>query len=369
MILHLLFEDKFEEYAVKQFSEEEMCSEFVVISFRKTSSCSVSSNKVKTIRDVSEEFKELLSNLGNYKAIIFHGLFHPWQERVLCAVPPEVKVAWVFWGGDIYGRKELKPNYLCLSSKFLVVLQKLSKVVTRKKENPPYEIPYSLFKRIDYCLTDIHEDFVFVKEYLKSDIQEIWYNYYSIEETLGDMADSTISGNDVLVGNSSSIECNHLHGFRLIRHLKLGESKVVVPLSYGELWLKNKLLVIGRALLGSHFFPLLDFIPREEYNQIIQKCSAVVMPHYRPQAFGNILTALWIGSRVYLSERSVLYAYFKRIGAVVFSLEHDLKRSDSQVLSPLSENERQQNRNAIEKYYSKEVMREKNLELVKILNQ
>lgn len=369
MILHLLFEDKFGEYAVKQFSDEEMCSEFIVVSFKENSPFALSSDNVKTIRDGSVEFKELLSGLGRYKAIVLHGLFHPWQEKVLRTVPPEVKVAWVFWGGEIYGRKELNSRYLSSSSRLLIGLQRLSKDFSREKVKPSYEIPFSLLQRIDFCLTDIHEDYVFVKQFLKSDIRELWYNYYSIEETLGDLASGTITGHDVLVGNSSSIECNYLHGFRLIRRLRLGDSKVIVPLSYGEQWLKRIILPIGRFLFGQRFMPILDFIPRGEYNQVLQRCATVVMPHYRPQAFGNILTALWLGSRVFLSERNVLYAYFKRIGATVFSIEHDLKNNNPQVLSPLTEDERNQNRKAIKAFYSKDVMHQRNLELVKVLNQ
>lgn len=368
MILHLLFEDKFGEYAIKQFSGEDMCSEFIVVSFGKGRSTSTYSGKVRIILNDSAEFNELLCCLGKYRAIVFHGLFHPWQERILRAVPSKVKVAWVFWGGDIYGRRDVVTRFLSMSSKLLVWFHRRSRVLLRIKIKPAYEIPSSLLQRIDYCLTDVHEDYEFVKRYLKSDIREIWYNYYSVEETLGDLATSEISGRNVLIGNSSSIEGNHLLGFRLVRRLCLGDSKVIVPLSYGETWLKNKLITAGRFLFGSRFFPILDFIPRKDYNQIIRSCSAVVMPHYRPQAFGNILTALWLGARVFLSERNVLYAFFRRIGAVVFSIEHDLKKSNPRVLSPLSENEIMQNRRAISTLYSEGVMHQKNVELVKTLN-
>lgn len=316
----------------------------------------------------SADFKELLRCLGQYQAVVFHGLFYPWQERVLRAVPSGVKVAWVFWGGDIYGRRDVAPAYLSLSSKLLAWFHRWSKALMRNKVKTAYEIPFSLLQRIDYCLTDVHEDYLFVKQYLKSDIQEFWYNYYSVEETLGDLAKTGIIGRNVLVGNSSSIECNHMLGYRLVHRLCLGDSKVIVPLSYGEIWLKNKLLAVGRFLFGDSFLPILDFIPRKEYNQIIRSCSTVVMPHYRPQAFGNILTALWLGARVFLSERNVLFSYFKRIGAVVFSLERDLKKSNHQVLSPLSESEINQNRRVIKSYYGKDVMYHKNLELVNTLN-
>lgn len=369
MILHLLFDDKFGEYAIRQFSEPEMCSDFIVVTHSNAPNCY---NKYKGIEIVFEDddsFLNLLQRLGEYKAIVLHGLFYPWQERVLRSVPKNVKVAWVFWGGDIYGRHDMADNYLSSSSKRLRRKQNLKRFIKRKKALDRYEVPLNLLQRIDYCLTDIPEDFALVKKYLQSDIKELWYNYYSVEETIGDLMYYRCNGNNILVGNSSSLECNYIDGFKAIKGLPLNSSEnVFVPLSYGESWLKKEITQKGMKMLGKHFYPLTCFLPRSEYNQLIQSCSVVVMPHYRPQAFGNILTALWLGSRVFLSERNPLLTYFKRIGAVVFSIEFDLKKSNPKVLFPLTDNEREQNRTAIMALYGKSVIHKKVLEIVEVLN-
>jgi len=370
MILHLLFDDKFGEYAVRQFSEPGMYSEFVVVTHSDAPDCSQKYGGLKVVFEDQESFLHLLRRLGEYKAIVLHGLFYPWQERVLREVPKDVKVAWVFWGGDIYGRKDIADHYLSSSSKRLRFKQNLKRYIKCRKAFDQYEVPFELLKRIDFCLTDIPEDFVFVKKYLKTDIKELWYNYYSVEETIGDLMNSRCSGNNVLLGNSSSLECNYIDGLKALKRLNLTSSvNVFAPLSYGDSWIRNEISRRGKRMLGDSFHPLIEFLPRDEYNQIIVSCSTVVMPHYRPQAFGNILTALWLGSRVFLSEKNVLFAYFKRIGTVIFSIEHDLKESNPYVLSPLSENEVFQNRKAIKAFYSKDVMHHKNIELVNTLNQ
>lgn len=369
MILHLLFDDKFGEYALRQFSGEEMCSEFVIVTHSCAPDCSHKYEGVKIAFEDQDGFQDLLLRLGEYKAIVLHGLFYPWQERVLRAAPKNVKVAWAFWGGDIYGRNDIADKYLSLSSKRLRRKHDLKRFIKSRKAFHRYEIPFDLLKRIDYCLTDIPEDFSFVKEYLESDIKELWYNYYSVEDTIGDLMYSRCDGNNILLGNSSSLECNFIDGFKAIKRLKLPTSvKIFVPLSYGESWLRKEIIEKGKKMLGQRFCPLTVFQPREEYNKLFQSCSVVIMPHYRPQAFGNILTALWVGSRVFLSQKNVLFAYFKRVGAVVFSIEHDLEESDPLVLVPLTDNERSQNRKAIRALYSKDAMHQKNLELVKTLN-
>ena len=367
MILHLLFDDKFGDYAIRQFSGSEMHSEFVRI----TESLDNESmdESVRSICFDSGAFQELKAGLGLYKAVVFHGLFYPWQESLLRSIPEQVKVAWVFWGGDIYGRKDLHQRFLTPVSKSLLWLHSLKRSIQRKAKMDRYEIPLDALRRIDYCLTDIPEDFEFIRKYFDTPIKELWYNYYSIDETLGDLATETVDGVNIVVGNSATLECNHLDGFRALSGFPLNGSEVIVPLSYGEPWVRNLVIKSGKYHFGSHFHPLVEFLPRNEYNRLIKSCAVAIMPHYRPQAFGNILTALWLGSRVYLYERNILFSYFKGIGANIFSIERDLKKPNPLVLSPLSEKQVQENRLAISALYSKSAMKDHISHLINVLNQ
>ena len=345
-----------------------MCSNFVIVSESGEDLHLPSYDNVRQFRDGSAEFEELLKRLGAYKAIILHGLFHPWQEKGLRSVTSQVKVAWVFWGGDIYGRSDIKDTYLSRKSKRLLWLHKLKMMLAGKRITEPYEIPIELLGRIDYCLTDIPEDFDFVSKYVGNGMKELWYNYYSVEDTIGTLSASNVTGNNILIGNSCTIECNHLDAFRCLKKFKLEQTKLVVPLSYGPPWLRNTLCKIGEKRFKNHFMPLVNFLPREDYNRVILGCSIVIMPHYRPQAFGNILTALWLGCRVYLSERNPLYSFFKKKGILIYSMEKDLKPNCPDALKALSEEQRNANRVIISSIYSKEVMHQKNLEIVKILD-
>lgn len=369
MILHFITDDKFADYAIDQFSESIFHSVFVLITDSETVRFVSRLGSIEIIKPSSHRFFDLLQGLGRYNAIILHGLFWPWEEDVLKMVPTHVKVAWVFWGGDIYGRKDNYGKFLSNRSKCLLGIQRFKNRIRKVKQPSRYEIPFDLLKRIDYCLTDIPGDFAYAKQYLGTQIKELWYNYYSIEETFGDLAGDIVDGRNILVGNSCSIECNHLDGFRSIRSFLIKDSKIVVPLGYGESWLRLLLLKVGYYYFGRRFQPLLDFIPRSEYNTIIKSCSVAIMPHYRPQAFGNILTALWLGTRVYLSEKNVLYSYFKRLGAILFSIEKDFVKTNTSALLPLSGEQINQNRQVISALYSKEMMHRKNHELVEELDQ
>jgi hypothetical protein len=128
-----------------------------------------------------------------------------------------------------------------------------------------------------------------------------------------------------------------------------------VPLSYGDSWLKTRILKIGKILFSKNFEALVSFMPREEYNKIMCSCAYVVMPHYRPQAFGNILTALWLGAKVFISNQNIVYPFYKRLGVHFYTLETDL--TSKELESPLSQTIINKNREILMKEYSRDAMK------------
>lgn len=367
MLLHLLSDEKFTDYAIKQFSGSAMKSDFIVVSY--SEKLQYVSSDVSIINPASDELDSFLRRLNSYSAVVVHGLFWPWMERVIKAVPDSVKVAWVFWGGEIYGRKDLQYTFLASRTRGLLRWQNAKRFIRNRGKAPSgYEMPLSMFQRVDYCLTDVHEDMEFVKKYINSPMKELWYNYYSVEETIGGLMDAECNGQNILIDNSCSIEGNHLEAFHAVRNMPIEGRSVIVPLSYGEPWLRKRLMKKGPTYFGDSFHPLVDFMPREEYNTMVASCAVVVMNHHRQQAFGNIMTALWLGSRVYMSKKSLLYAYFKRIGCILYNVEDDLKPANPQALLPLSAEDREVNRNIIRSIYSKDVMRQRNAEIVRELD-
>lgn len=364
MILHFITDDKFSGYAIKQFSGTEMCSDFIIISEEKSLKYIDEGFHIPAINPLSSEFKSAIRDLNKYKAIILHGLFWPWQEDVLRAVPSGVKVGWVFWGGDIYGRTDIKGEFLSHKTRLVKNLRSGINALHGKKEAEVYELPKKLLSRIDYCLTDIPEDLEFASKYLGKEITGLWYNYYSIEETIGALADSKCSGNNILIGNSATLECNHIDAIDILTRLK-PSGQVIAPLSYGKPWVKNIITKYGKAKLKDRFQPLTQFLPLDEYNKVILSCPCVVMPHYRPQAFGNIITSLWLGCRVYLSDKNPLLSFFERNGFHIFSIEQDLRQSAEPI--PLSPEQTEHNRAILRELYSVDTMHHKIIELVNTL--
>lgn len=367
-ILHILTDDKFTDYVIEQFSAPEMSSEFVLIPSNNSMGLVKHVDMCTIVFPNSIEFEKLLSSIDQYSGVVLHGMFWGgWQTPILKRVPSPVKVVWVFWGGELYARHDIRTHFLAPISNILYVLKGY-----KNGRNTSWEIPLELYQRIDYCITSIKEEYYFAQQFTHASFKHFWYSYYSIEDTIGEtMLNSRCEGNNVWIGNSAALVNNHLD---ILRHLRKGgllrlmkDKRVIMPLSYGEPWVRNMMKKVGHRIFGNRLLVLEQYIPRNEYNALMLSCSTMIIGYLEPAANGNIMTALWLGMRVYLSEKSMAYVYYKRIGCYVFSIEHDLNKHNPDCFTKLSDDELLQNRKALMQEYGKQRTNKAVRDLVKEL--
>lgn len=365
MILHLLFDDKFSDYVIEQFAAKDMQSDFVLVSYTRDTKHLKNVDAVRFVNpNVSSEWEQLLTGINNYSSVIFHGLFHLWQKRLLDSWPKHVKIAWVCWGGELYGQPDIRTSFLKPLSKIAYRLHSLRHLNEKIDDIFPKEI----LRKANYCLTIIEAEYEYAKQYLRTGMQHLSYSYYSIDETLGSLKDARCTGKNIFLGNSATIENNHLEIFLRLKSVGNGDKKVVVPLSYGSPWVCNMCLKVGRILFGTNFKPLLEFMSREEYNATMLNCAVMIQPHLREQAHGNIITGLWLGMRVYLCERGIDYQHFKKMGVLVFCVEKDLCKDNPNAFKPLSEEDVLYNRQLLLQHYGFESIKNNLNHIVDILN-
>lgn len=365
MILHLVFDDKFIDYSIKQFMPYGN-SEFVLVKSSEQESIKYikQQDKLTIYQRGSSAYNNFLENLSRYNAIIIHGFYQPWQVEIVNHAPDEVKICWAFWGGDKYQRADICDSYLSPYSKFLVKIHRLIKGPTDK---PDYEVPMKSLQRVDYLLDDSYENFEDVRDYIhKPNLKYIWYTYYSIEETIGkELMQAQVNGNNLLIGHNAGIRTNHIDGFLAAKRLNLQGRKIVSVMAYGEPWYRNCLIKIGKLLWGKQFNAQIDFIPLKQYNEVLRSCPIVVFPAYKPEAMGNCLTALWMGAKLFMYERNIKYQYFKRLGLKVFSIDKDFKRSNKNVLKNISNEDMLHNREILISVYGFSEMDVRIRELIK----
>lgn len=355
-ILHILSDDLFADYAIEQFSAISIPSDFVLIISEGHDFLVKNQEMTKVMRRGEQSYKNMLDTVSKYSAIILHGMFWEYDYDILTRIPTTTKVAWVDWGGEIYGRKDVNRNFKSMRSHYASILHDWKKrLFVKDYRKHHYELPLDVFRRADYCLSDEREEYEYARNYLqKPDLQYLMYNYYTLEDMIGALIDKRSNGNNIFMGNSADNECNYWDAIPKVAKLKVREQKIIIPLAYGDPWVRNGVIRLGKILFGDNFMPLRDYLPREQYNELICNCSTMIMPHYVPRAQGNIILALWLGMRVYLSEHNMTYHYFKRIGCTVYSIEKDLKRSNKERFMPMTDEELEHNRKILYATYSRE---------------
>lgn len=356
-ILHILADDKFSDYSFEQFENVDVPSDYVLLVTEGEEQLVRHRDKMKVMRHGDAAYNEMLESLPNYTALILHGMFWAYDFDILTRIPETTKVAWVNWGGEIYGRKDVYYDFLSPRSRVMEFLHSWKSRLRKNSYDSHYELPLDVFRRVNYCMTDEREEYEYARDYLQApNLKHLFYNYYTLEDTIGALMDKRCSGNNIFMGNSAALEGNYWDVMPKVARIKQKGQKVIMPLSYGSQWVSIRVQKLGKVLYRSDFMPLINFMPLDEYNQLVCNCSTMIMPHYAPRAQGNIITGLWLGMRVYLSEKCMTYRYFKRIGCLVYSIEHDLRRGNLRLFEPMTDQQMMHNRIVLQKYYSRESM-------------
>src|SRR5690606_1003332 len=337
-ILHLIPDEKVTDNVIENFENIFNDNVFFVLGNNdKRKHCNT--KKENVIFGESDFFtKENIAD--DVVAVVIHGLNYTFA-KLLIELNQKIKIAWFVWGFDMYGMPKIMDKLYApkslkyiknTDSKFTVINFIKKKRYLRRfyykylnKTDDFYTIYEQAQRRINFFCTYIREDYELYTNYYPNKLiyQEI--GYFSIEQYLAGQNDLRVDSDakDILVGNSNSLENNHLDVFDTIKRTGLKE-KVFVPLSYGNNQkYKKTVLEEGRKYLGDNFQPLLDFMKREDYLRLLSGCSTAVFYHYRQQAMGNILALLYMGVRVYLAEKNPVYQYLKRIGIIVFDFDKE----------------------------------------------
>lgn len=376
MILHLCVDEKFIDYAIDSFEKIiplENKYLIVVPNADYKLKWIKKIDKVECIEDSEKSIDEILRKLSQYKAIVFHSLFPLFFLRLIDYIDnKKVKFIWFFWGGEFYDNPQICAKYIgnLTYLRFIHTFLRIKIGYLRVKIRHHFReisIKKSI-KKIDYIVAN-EEDFNIISRKWGGSMDKLEWYYFSIEETVGkQLIDKTVQNNNVFIGNSATFTNNHLEIFKKLKKIELSDKKVIVPLSYGNEEYGKYIAKVGHKIWKNNFIPLMTFLEREQYNHYILNCGIVIFNHYRQQAAGNIITSLWLGSKVYMSERSSLYKYFINEGLILFSIERDLNKNNPNVFESLLDEQKKKNRSILYKKFSKENILKLTKRLVEIID-
>ncbi|MEQ9467087.1 MAG: TDP-N-acetylfucosamine:lipid II N-acetylfucosaminyltransferase [Ekhidna sp.] len=383
MILHLHTDSRFADYTISLFDQKD--NHHLVGKRYPGQRLKYISNHQNTEQYVFgwTNPKRLLKKLSP-GAVIVHFLDIRWFELIR-ELPTDVRVVWIFWGGDGYGLPKMKEGLLDpITASFASKLGSHSSKVDKMKAELGVDsiwqtafwkslvfegvrkmkttasldtIRLKLFERVDYCGTFLKEDYKLLKAHYDFKMDWVDARFISLEQLIGSLEPVNPEGNNILLGNSCTMENNHVDAFEAINQLELiAGQQVICPLSYGKDMGSYRDLVIeeGNQKLGQSFSPLMELMSINEYTKVLRSCSYAIMFHNRQQAFNNILALVYLGVKVYLKPSNTIYTYLRRIGCEVCSTE-ELRATKE--LKPLNEDEILRNREALRKEFSQKMIR------------
>ncbi|MCO5240650.1 MAG: TDP-N-acetylfucosamine:lipid II N-acetylfucosaminyltransferase [Chitinophagaceae bacterium] len=344
-ILHVLDDKKFISYCKNTFSLPYL---------RNTITESV--NLSSTILDHS------------FDIIIFHSLRNE-SVKVLNSVSISQPVIWFFWGADgfclgkfynLFLLPKTKRSRLRLAFKNSLGngLKTLYKSLFPQSidKKPYYRNLIKSFGKISIIVPIVPGDFELLQEKYTLKASSFHLNYVS--PIFDHSIDLSITGDNILIGNSAHFTNNHIEIIDILSKMNLGNRKVIVPLSYGNR--ANSRFIASYAIkkLPQNAICLTEFLSFEEYLKIVQSCSIVIMNHLRQQALGNIIQSLAIGVKLYLQPSSSLYKYLKDNQFIIYTIE-ELKNT-----KPLSAQEQEHNRAKCMELFGKELQHTKVKQLI-----
>ena len=354
MILHLVHDEKIINRLISSF-EEAMPQKNLFVCFtkkplkyvEKRSNVIIYNCKTKIDTNLLQNVDSVLIHYLSLKKILFIDKF----------IKRDVKCYWFVWGTDIYNKLlaargcpvYYEKKYLSKTMKFLLFLGKCHIYDYRSRR-----ILSFIKKRINSIVSPC--DYPLLKNYLDENNKSeniTDFFYYPIEQILNrDLLNKSVTGNNVLLGNSASITNNHLYAFQYLSKIDIGERQIVVPLNYtiNEKYI-NHVIDSGETIFGKNrFIPLREFLPLREYNELMLSAEICVYGNWRQEAMGNITIALYLGSKVFMSNKSPLFKWFKEVGAIIFELE-TITNDSFQVLS---QEDKEHNRNLMFSLFAKE---------------
>ena len=122
----------------------------------------------------------------------------------------------------------------------------------------------------------------------------------------------------ILLNHSGSQSGNHKHLLGKLRDLGV-EQMVKTPLSYGDTSHIEATLAYGKKALGPYFVPILTYLDRTAYFDLICTSGIAVFGHRRQEAGNTLFIALMSGTKIFLHPESVLLPFLQEQGYLFYT--------------------------------------------------
>lgn len=259
---------------------------------------------------------KMVPKLIKAEKIVVHSLASPALLLYLSMSKQlQKKVTWVIWGKDLYFYK--------LSNK-KTIFHEIYEWFRKR-----------CFKNIGVIVTILEGDYTRLKEWYDVNGKYIECNdlyHYAVDTKIGEIRSNEAENKVILLGNSGSVTNRHIEALEKIKNFSNIE-KIYCPLSYGgNKKYYQKVIAYGKDLFGEKFIPLTDFMPREEYESMLNSVDVGIFNYNRQEGLGNIWMLMFMGKTIYLNKETATGEFFDKLNIKYFDFSNKTKDKKIEVL-------------------------------------
>lgn len=369
--VHIFTDSKFIPWVKSSFAQHAWESTFIVLQ-ASSSTVAHTVNEVIYV-PIENDWKSKVLKIIDTSQIVFHYFLDNHKASLVIDSSGPAIHCWCFYGAEIYQQTPLFRDILYgpVTRKYLWLLPEIRyRVKLRsfyyrmlKREKPPVTLLQQAIKKISGILWYVPEEIAFINTRIKL---PPWYNFqfFSFSDIIPDPEARCQSNNHkILVGNSATIENNHLDVLNALQQVQNPTYSVSLPMTYG-LFPRYKSLVkrkFSKALKERAFF-LENHMPLEKYYSYLSEHPTAAFLHHRQQALGNVLYMLYIGAKVYLSRDNIIVQWLRNNQVRVFIFEdefvNDLNTGNMILEETIAEENRKRIRILLEHQHNLETIKQ-----------
>lgn len=327
-MIHVVFDDKFIDGAISLFeTDKRVANTYIIIGEKKEFKYIKYSNIHFVTLENAAEY------INCYDVAVIHSLpAIPFE--VLENIEKKVKVVWYAWGFDIYQKPyDIIPiELLGPETKKFTRYDRFRDSIRRNSIRRTLYVKKHIKKalgRIDYFSGVFPYEIELIRKFhpeFKATPLDFYYGAKDFFIPEHPDKEVRFGKKNIIIGNSANITGNHLDVLKALSNIEIDkEAKLIIPLSYnGRSYYVQRVECVANEMAPGQIVSLKSFLPLGEYLELISNCKIAIFAHERQQASDNIFMQLIYGARVYMSETSAAYAYLKKIGLKVYSLQSEL---------------------------------------------
>lgn len=282
-------------------------------------------NTVKIFDKNLNTIASIVQFCSGFDLVVFYSLDH-FLASIMLGLPPKTKVAWRFFGFELYYKN--KEKYFSETTK-KILLEEWNSQKTVIKTIKKFLVTFLRRENKTVFLKAIARCNLFLglyeEEYrlLKKDFPQL--PYFIPVSLLTDLEDKILPKLNkdffFIVGHNRLIWNNHFDILQIInRNKNSGNFKACLFLNYGQKgYYFKKLVEFARKIDQVELIE--DFMTLQEFENFYVNCAALVINSKRQMAGNNIRKAFELGTKIYLDPANSFYTYFKNNNFKVYTIQ------------------------------------------------